>query len=221
MSLINMSKREAVLADIANTIEGISDRAMIRVAIDGVDGAGKTCFADELAGLFSIPVIRASPDSFHNPRTTRYAQGKQSPKGFYEDSFNYPKLKQLLLDPLSREPAEAYCCRYFDHQTDAEVAPDWKDPPQRAVLVFDGIFAHRPELVGYWDYSIFLDVSPEVSVKRCIEREGVTDASYDPNDPIHSRYVQGQAIYIAACDPRSKCTIRILNEVIELPKVVA
>lgn len=42
-----------------------------RVGIDGVDGAGKTCLADELAGVLQAqgaPVIRASVDGFHRPR---------------------------------------------------------------------------------------------------------------------------------------------------------
>jgi uridine kinase len=47
---------------------------IVRVAIDGVDGAGKTTFANELAevvGGLGRPVIRASVDGFHNPRVVR------------------------------------------------------------------------------------------------------------------------------------------------------
>jgi uridine kinase len=93
-------------------------------------------------------------------------------------------------------------------------------PPEQSILLFDGIFSHRPELAGYWDYSIFLEVSPLVSVKRCIEREGVTGVSYDPSDAVHARYVEGQAIYLAACRPSEKCTRRILNEDIDAPVII-
>jgi uridine kinase len=61
---------------------------IVRVAIDGVDGAGKTTFANELAevvGGLGRPVIRASVDGFHNPRVVRYAQGKQSAIGFFRE----------------------------------------------------------------------------------------------------------------------------------------
>ncbi len=46
------------------------------IAVDGIDGAGKTVFADALADVFAedgSAVFRASIDDFHRPRTERYA----------------------------------------------------------------------------------------------------------------------------------------------------
>lgn len=61
----------------------------LRVAIDGIDGAGKTTLADELAepirGL-GREVIRASVDSFHHPREIRYRRGRLSPEGYFTTS---------------------------------------------------------------------------------------------------------------------------------------
>jgi len=42
-----------------------------RVAIDGVDGAGKTHFADELAGRLEPTPQRLSIDDFLNPEEVR------------------------------------------------------------------------------------------------------------------------------------------------------
>jgi hypothetical protein len=50
----------------------LSRDGFLRIAVDGVDGAGKTHLADELARalrLFALPIIRASVDGFHNPRS--------------------------------------------------------------------------------------------------------------------------------------------------------
>ena len=58
---------------------------MLRVGIDGVDGAGKTTLADTLADALEaagIAVIRASVDGFHHPRAVRYRLGRESPEGF-------------------------------------------------------------------------------------------------------------------------------------------
>lgn len=214
-----MSNREALLSFVASEIKGSGEKPIIRVAIDGVDGAGKTRFADELACLLGEHVIRASVDDFHNPRSARYAQGKDSPEGFFEDSFNYAKLRELLLDPLSDSPPRRYCGAYFNHRTDSEIDLNWKSPPTQGILLFDGIFSHRPELAGYWDYSLFLEISTSTSVQRCIDREGVSGVSYDANDPIHARYVQGQALYLETCQPSSKCSRRIINEVINAPVI--
>jgi len=103
-----MSQRTDLLTAVARMATELAPDRIVRFAIDGVDGAGKTSFANELAdvlGDFDRPVVRASVDGFHNPRAVRYARGRQSPIGFFEDSYNYTLLKQYLLDPLS--PAAA------------------------------------------------------------------------------------------------------------------
>ena len=82
-----MSRRTDLLTAIAHMATELAPDRIVRVAIDGVDGAGKTTFADELADVLDDlgrPVIRASVDGFHNPRTIRYARGRQSPVGFFE-----------------------------------------------------------------------------------------------------------------------------------------
>ncbi len=192
------------------------------MAIDGVDGVGKTCFADELAELVSFrQVIRASVDGFHHPRRLRYRQGKDSPEGYFADSYNYGALKRLLLDPLKWRTAGTFQTRCFDHRVDAETAETPQAVPSTFVLIFDGIFLHRPELIDYWDYSVLLDATRKTSIERCIEREGAAGVSSDPNNPIHKRYVRGQEIYFESCDPKSKATRVVNNETILAPYIVA
>jgi uridine kinase len=48
-----------------------------------------------------VPVIRASVDGFHHPREIRYRLGRDSPEGFYRDSYDLDALQRELLDPLS------------------------------------------------------------------------------------------------------------------------
>ena len=213
--------RADVLALVADEIAALARRPIARVAIDGVDGAGKTTFADELASLLrgrhGTEAIRASVDDFHQPRALRYAKGASSPVGFFEDSFDYARLKALLLDPLSADPPEPFRTACFDHRRDARVEASPESPADRRVLIFDGIFAHRSELVGYWDYSVFLEVSPAVSVQRCTARAGATDAPSDPTHAVHARYVEGQAIYLTRCRPAELCTRHIANEDLAAP----
>lgn len=38
---------------------------------------------------------------FIHPRALRYRQGRHSPEGFFQDSYDYAQLKAVLLDPLS------------------------------------------------------------------------------------------------------------------------
>lgn len=67
-----------------------------RVAVDGIDAAGKTTLADELAGV--VPgAARVSADEFLRPERERYRRGRESPEGFYEDSFDHERLRAAVL----------------------------------------------------------------------------------------------------------------------------
>lgn len=216
-----MPQRSDLLAHIACTIAELAQDRIVRVAIDGVDGAGKTTFANELAGAIIAvgrPVIRASVDGFHNQRAIRYVKGKQSPVGFFEDSYNYALLKQYLLDPLSPGGNRRYCIAAFDHVTDNAVPLVEQEAPENSILLLDGIFLHRPELRSYWDASIFLRVNFSISVARNAIRDG---ASPDPTDGSNRRYVEGQRIYLSKCSPENAATMVIDNNDLAAPAIVA
>ncbi|NJM91266.1 MAG: uridine kinase [Myxococcales bacterium] len=193
---------------------------MTRVAIDGVDGAGKTCFADELASCFrDVEVIRSSIDGFHNPRAVRYRRGKDSPEGFFFDSFNYSLLKSYLLDPVSPGGSLRYRVAGFDHRADRAIDSPLLTANPPSILLFDGIFAHRPEIAHYWDYSIFLEVNRRESLRRCNARDGVRDAEDDPDAAVHRRYTKGQEIYLRSCTPQAAASRIINNDDLANPSV--
>ena len=84
--------RKKLLNDLSENILKIRIPHPTRVAIDGVDAAGKTSLAYELGKVLlekKKNVIRASIDGFHNPGYIRYKRCKDSPEGYYYDSFNY------------------------------------------------------------------------------------------------------------------------------------
>jgi uridine kinase len=204
---MDMSKR--LLAELAHRLVLVSPDRTILVAIDGVDGAGKTMFADELGSSVSAlgrPVIRASVDSFHNPRAVRYQQGRHSPRGFFEDSYNYAALRKYLLDPLSPGGCRRYRRAFFNHVTDDAAPIIALEALPSSILLLDGIFLHRSELLGYWDLSIFLRTDFTVSAARRASRDG---SSPDPAAPSNLRYVEGQRLYFQECQPETKATIVI------------
>ncbi|TDV42673.1 uridine kinase [Actinophytocola oryzae] len=183
-----------------------------RVAVDGVDGAGKTRFADAVGAELTVSgakVIRASADGFLNPPRTRHRRGRDSPEGFYRDSYDYGRMVRLLLDPLSPGGNREYIREVYDIRREREVRrlPELADDD--AILVFDGIFTHRDELIRYWDYSVWLEVPFEVSIPRAAQREKTPDA--DPQSMKNRRYVGGQRLYMAECHPRDRATVVIDN----------
>jgi uridine kinase len=212
----------SLLARLAEDVAGFYPDRRIRVAVDGVDGAGKTTLADALAPLVAAqgrPVIRASVDDFHNPRSLRYARGRYSPDGFYLDSYDYDSFRRLLLEPLSPDGSGQYVARRFDLDNDKSFDPDLQQAGPAAALIVDGIFLHRPELRSCWDLSIFLKVDFDVSLPRGAARGQGFDA-VDPNSPPHQRYVGGQKRYLAECAPEQQADIVIDYNDMDAPKVL-
>ncbi|MEH2484372.1 uridine kinase [Bradyrhizobium sp. AZCC 2230] len=215
-----MEKREKLLFELADRLVATLPGRTLRVAIDGVDGAGKTTFADEIGSLVVAkgrPVIRASVDGFHNPKAVRYRRGRHSPEGFFQDSFNYMALKRYLLDPLSPGGSRRYRRAFFDHLTDDIVAANELEALPTSILLLDGIFLHRPELLNYWDASIFLRTDFAVSVARCAARDS---SSPDPSAPSNRRYVEGQQLYLRSCQPEAKATIIVDYNDLSAPSII-
>ena len=205
--------RTAVLERVATAVLALPPAGTVRVGIDGVDGAGKTTFADELRETFAPsgrPVIRATVDGFHHPRAVRYRRGRGSPEGFYRDSYDYATLKAILLDPLGAGGTGWFRLGAFDVDADARVeAPEEQTPPG-AILLFDGIFLHRPELRRYWDYSVFLRV--EWARNHRLRRRP---------EPGRHRYQEGQNIYLRECEPWTRASIVIDNDDLAAPFIVS
>jgi uridine kinase len=185
--------------------------SIIRVAVDGVSGAGKTSFAAELAielQRAGRTVIAASADDFHHPKVQRYRLGRDSPDGHYLESYDYDAMKRELLDPLGTNGSRRYRTVVFDCASDRPSASTVSIAPDGAILIVDGLFLNRDELRGYWDVSIFLDVPFEITTQRCAQRDGtVADYRHESN----RRYVEGEMRYLQECRPQDRASIVIDN----------
>ena len=197
-----------------------------RVGIDGVDGAGKTIFSDGFAEYLQDvgkQVIRSSIDGFHYPKQIRYQKGRYSPEGYYFDSFNYPAIIDSLLKPLGPDGSLRYKKAIFNYINNSEVKQSIEKAEDNAILIFDGVFLCRPEIVDYWDFIIFLDVPFEVTLERVKERD--TDKSYFGSEPeivdkYTNRYTTGQKLYINQAKPKQKSDIIINNSDYHNPKII-
>ena len=162
-----------------------------RVGVEGVDGSGKTTFADELATAYrrsgrEVHVVHL--DDFLNPRAVRYRLGRSSPEGFVRDTYDLAAVRELVLAPLEAGREQVIVPRAFDHVADRPVRADSVRVGRYAVVVVEGLFLHRPELRESWDVSVFLDVPFGVSVARLAARDG---SPADPEHPAMRRYVEG------------------------------
>jgi uridine kinase len=191
------------------------------MTVDGVDGSGKTTFADELAAVVAATgrfteVVRASVDGFHHPRAHRHALGRTG-ETFWSRSFDYPALVRELVEPWRGGPGSTYRTAVRDVDTDRALDVPPAVVPEGGLLLVDGIFTQRDELRDHWDLAVFLDVPFEVSVSRMAGRDGSVD---DPTHPDQARYVEGQRRYFRACNPRDRADVVVDNSDLALPRIL-
>lgn len=209
--------RAALLDAVADLVPS-ADRTLL-VVVDGVDGAGKTTFADELAMVMirrGTQVVRATVDSFHHPRAHRHAEGRTA-EAVWSRHFDYAALRAALLDPWRAGRGASYRPAWHDIGTDQHVDAAPLPVPDRGVLLVDGVFAQRPEIDDAWDLRIFLDVPFEVSVPRLARRDGTVA---DIDHPDQRRYADAQRRYLIECDPRGRADVVVDNADLGRPRLV-
>jgi uridine kinase len=217
--------RAALLDVLAESISALGHLHPIRVAIDGPDAAGKSTLADELGAVLQERgrmVIRASVDDFHLPRVERWRRGSDSPQGYYYDSFDLPALRKALLDPLGPGGSREYRRVAFDLRNDAPVSEPAVRAPKDAVLLLDGIFLLRPELVDEWDLRIFVSVGFDEILRRAMDRDAeLLGSPEEVARRYRARYIPGQQLYFAEARPLDKADFVVWNDDPTRPSLVA
>jgi uridine kinase len=199
-------KPSELFSIIVKEIESRKGDSVFMVAIDGVDAAGKTMFAARLSEELrnrNHKVIESSMDGFHNPRVIRYKMGRDSPEGYYRDSFNINAVKVVLLEPLLQ--GNLHMTQAFDYKTDLATPFEGVLAKSGTILVFEGVFSLGPELRDFWDYKIYLVVSPEESLRRGVQRDPGEKDEIERRYKV--RYLPGQELYKAEAKPREAADI--------------
>jgi len=205
--------RAALVERLAEIVDAVQRPHPVRVAVDGPDAAGKTTLADELAVALrrrGRTVIRASIDGFHRPRAERHRRGRDSPEGYYEDSFDYPAFRSALLDPLGPGGDRAYRAAVFDFRIDDARPEPIAQASEDDVLVVDGVFLLRPELVDAWDLRVFVSAGFDEIVRRATARDAGSPDEVERR--YRARYIPGQRLYFAEAHPLDAADLVVEND---------
>ncbi|MFC4117295.1 cytidylate kinase family protein [Nonomuraea zeae] len=221
---MDQGTRGELISRLAEAIRSVTTAHPLRVAIDGPPAAGKTTLADELAVALRAQdrdVIRATIDDFLFPRAQRYRRGQYSAEGCYFDAHDRAALCRVLLDPLGPGGDRRFQHAVYDRDTDTPSSPPSTTAPADAVLLFDGVFLLRPELIERWDLRIFVSVAFERTVDRARDRgtapAGSTAGTAEIERSWRDRYIPSQELYFATARPTDHADIVVYNDQLQRP----
>lgn len=213
--------RDAMLAELLHAICSVRPEDRALVALDGVDGVGKTSLSRELIAAAELagvrPLAGISIDGFHRPKRDRISAGS-GPEGFYRGSYRYREFLDCVVGPL--RAGRPLTPAVWDVARDTPVDRAVLEIPPQGVLLVDGIFLQRPELDGIWDATVWVDAPFAVTVPRANARFPGRHES-DPEAHSNRRYVGGQRLYLEEVDPRSRATWIVDNTHLEHPVLLS
>jgi len=186
------------------------------IGISGIDGAGKTSFAESLERYLVKHDNQTQAihlDDFHNPKAVRYA-GEDEAENYYTRSFNLNIIVEKLLKPLRKNKTYSTTMTVLDWHTDKYDTERKYVFSQDTMVIFEGVFLFRKELAPYIDYKIFLDIPFDESKKRAKERDpDAVIAKYD------KKYLPAQSRYLGEYPPEKTADMVIDNTNWEYPRL--
>ena len=213
--------RSQMLDQLSEFIAGKKAQKPLLVAIDGIDGAGKSKLSKELVfplRKYGYNIVQVSTDNFHNTRLIRYRRGKESAEGYYYDSFNTSAIIDNVLRPLTEGGSRQIRRSIFDFKTDLSTDAPLEKVEENSIILFEGVFLMRPEFVDYWDVTIFVDITFEVALERAYKRNlGFTGSLQEIDHLYERRYFAGQRIYLERCHPYQRADVMIDNNDVHNP----
>jgi uridine kinase len=83
------------------------------------------------------------------------------------------------------------------------------------------VFACRPEINAHWDLRVWVEIDPEYSVRRGIQRDLEMEGGEAAAEALHrDRYLVGELLYIDEVEPRSLVEIVVDNTDLDRPRLV-
>jgi uridine kinase len=213
-----------VIGVVAEWIAGLGP-GRLRVAVDGMTGAGKTSFGHELAAALrrlGRPTMRASMDDFKHPwrHAREHGYDRVSGEGYYRNAYDFRSARDLLLDPAGRSGSGMVALCGHDPLTGEDHRDKRISAPPDAILVVDSVFAFRPEYNDCWEYRIWLDVDPETALDRGIARDRATEGVEEATRVHRDRYHVAETIYLAEIRPQALADVIIDNRDFAGPRLL-
>jgi uridine kinase len=217
--------RTALLAEVASRIDRLSP-GRLRVAVDGLTGAGKTGFGHELAaalrGMGRV-TMRASLDDFKNPwgGPQQLGYDRFSGEGYYRNAHDLRSARDLLLGPAGQGGSGEVVLCSRDPLTGEEHQDISVTAPAGAILIVDSVFAFRPEYNDCWEYRIWLEADPGLAMRRGIRRDAPAEGLEEAIRLHRDRYRVAEMIYLTEVCPQALADLIVENQDFAHPRILS
>lgn len=195
----------------------------IRIAINGIEGTGKTVLAEKLTKYLNsenLNAIQVSIDGFHFNKEVRYRQGRDSAKGYYEDSYDEIVFVEKVLKS-SQTDFPNYTTATHNLETDEYLSLEPIKLENNSILITDGAYLFKPNYRNHWDLKIYLKTSFEIAMKRGVERDKDSlGGSELTKEKYEKRYHESSRMYLTENEPEKIADIIINNSDFNNLKVI-
>tara|TARA_B110000091_G_C13703786_1_gene427436 strand:- start:26 stop:754 length:729 start_codon:yes stop_codon:yes gene_type:complete len=224
ISTQNMTEKEAFEIVKKRIIEIQSEKEKpTRIAINGIEGTGKTVFAEKLTEYLNskeMKAIQISIDGFHFNKEVRYKQGRNSAKGYYENSYDELAFVNKVLKSTQTEKPN-YISATHDLETDEYLNLKPIEISNKTITITDGAYLFKPNYINYWDLKIYLKTDFENAMKRGIERDKESLGGFEATkEKFKKRYHKASKIYLTENKPEEKADIIFDNSDFENLKLI-
>lgn len=161
-------------------------------AIEGGSASGKTTLGNILSDIYDCTVFHMD-DFFLQPE-------QRTPERFAQTGGNidWERFLSEILQPLSKGETVNY--RKFDCST-MSIKEGVQVVPKK-LTVIEGAYSMHPELEQYYDFSAFLDISPEFQKERILKRNSPQLAKRFFNE-----WVPLENVYFNQTNIKQRCSL--------------
>lgn len=133
------------------------------VGIDGASASGKSTIANKFTELdHKVSVVHM--DDFYRPSKERKSINNSRVVGA---NFDWERVRKQVLTPLTQGKFGRY--QRYDWHTDE--MSEWSDVPTGGIVIIEGCFTIRAELLPYYDVRIWIENPKQICLERVIQRE--------------------------------------------------